>query len=122
MRTFFNSFKIVIVLLWIVGFFVPEGKMFFWSFAAGWGAGTIMAEWYIAWLKNRLEKRYEKIVEVIDMKDPDSINNSSLPEDMKERISSFMESLKERSNKRCDNPHCKNCWNLSDNSEHKNEK
>ena len=54
--------------------------------------------------------RYKKVVKVVDMKDPKSVAESDLPEELKEKLFSFIESLEEISNKKCDNPKCKSCW------------
>lgn len=54
--------------------------------------------------------RYKRLVKVIDMQDPKSVAESDLPEELKEKMLSFIESLEEVSNKKCNNPKCKNCW------------
>jgi len=54
--------------------------------------------------------RYKKVVKVVDMQDPKSVAESDLPEELKEKLFSFIESLEEVSNKKCDNPKCRSCW------------
>ncbi len=104
--------KVASVTMWFLGLFFIEDRALLWSLPAGFAAGSIFGE-FIIWLQRG---RFTETL-IIDSR------TSDLPPEVKARMDEVIDILKKSgklpADKKCDDPHCKNCWGLADNDEPK---
>ena len=111
MKTTLIFFKVFIVGTWLLSFFATGNqKLLLMSLAAGWGAGTIIAD---LWIQSRRSREFG--IKVFDSR------TDEIPPEVKAELDKVTEMLIKSGTipppgerKKCDNPHCPGCWGLGD--------
>ncbi len=100
--------KMLVMVAWIAGFFATDIlKTALWAMPAGWGAGTIMAGYFIGRRRRKISAKFSEL----------KVNMEEMPE-VKEKFKEITEILKSKGlmpeGGKCKDPHCKDCWGLAE--------
>lgn len=105
-------FKVLMVGLWLAGFFATgEAKATLWTMPAGFAVGTIVVE-----LWSQYQRSKDKPIKIFDSR------SDEVPPEVKQKMQEVLQMMIDAGKipppgerKKCDNPHCPDCWGLGDN-------